>query len=124
MHHTNKKTIKSQNRNNNTTAILPKDSMCDVIFFLDIYFTEFGTALTTILPILFQYCYKYCYSSFFSLVACVFLFFLVSLSTRVSKYVVMIPNGASLFVFPVFINNTIFNSYVSFIKPNGALIKM
>ena len=28
----------------------------------DIYFTEFGTALTTILPILFQYCYKYRYS--------------------------------------------------------------
>ena len=28
----------------------------------DIYFTEFGIALTTILPILFQYCYKYCYS--------------------------------------------------------------
>jgi hypothetical protein len=27
----------------------------------DIYFTEFGTALTTILPILFQYCYTYCY---------------------------------------------------------------
>jgi hypothetical protein len=26
------------------------------------YFTELGTALTTILPILFQYCYKYCYS--------------------------------------------------------------
>jgi hypothetical protein len=25
----------------------------------DIYFTEFGTALTAIL---FQYCYKYCYS--------------------------------------------------------------
>ena len=25
----------------------------------DIYFTEFGTALTAILPILFQYCYKY-----------------------------------------------------------------
>ena len=24
--------------------------------------TEFGTALTTILPILFQYCYKYCNS--------------------------------------------------------------
>ena len=24
--------------------------------------TEFGTALTTILPILFQYCYKYCHS--------------------------------------------------------------
>ena len=29
----------------------------------DIYFTEFGTALTTILPILFQYCCKYCYSN-------------------------------------------------------------
>ena len=28
----------------------------------DICFTGFGTALTTILPILFQYCYKYCYS--------------------------------------------------------------
>jgi hypothetical protein len=28
----------------------------------DIYFTEFGTALTTIVPIMFQYCYKYCYS--------------------------------------------------------------
>ena len=33
--------------------------MCDVKAFLT--FT-FGTALTTILPILFQYCYKYCYS--------------------------------------------------------------
>ena len=32
-------------------------SMCDVSVF-DIYFTEFGTALTTILPILFQYCYS------------------------------------------------------------------
>jgi hypothetical protein len=28
----------------------------------DIYFTEFGTALTNILHILFKYCYKYCYS--------------------------------------------------------------
>ena len=28
----------------------------------DIYVTEYGTALTTILPILFQYCYTYCYS--------------------------------------------------------------
>jgi hypothetical protein len=36
-------------------------SMCDVKVF-DIYFTEFGTALTTILPILFLYCYKYRYS--------------------------------------------------------------
>jgi hypothetical protein len=28
----------------------------------DIYFTEFGTALTTFLPIVYQYWYKYCYS--------------------------------------------------------------
>ena len=28
----------------------------------DIYFTECGTDLTTILPILFLHCYKYCYS--------------------------------------------------------------
>jgi hypothetical protein len=27
-----------------------------------IHFTEFGTALTTIIPMLFQYCYTYCYS--------------------------------------------------------------
>ena len=33
-------------------------SMCDVKV-SDIYSTEFGTALTTILPVLFQYCYKY-----------------------------------------------------------------
>jgi hypothetical protein len=31
--------------------------------------TEFGTALTTILPILFQYCYKYCYSDSLNLLA-------------------------------------------------------
>ena len=30
----------------------------------DIYFTEFGTALITIL---FQYCYKYCYSNSWNL---------------------------------------------------------
>ena len=35
--------------------------MCDVKV-SDIYFTEIGTALTTILPILFKYYYKYCYS--------------------------------------------------------------
>jgi hypothetical protein len=29
--------------------------------------TEFGTALTTILPISFQYCYKYCYSDSWNL---------------------------------------------------------
>ena len=28
----------------------------------DIYFTEFGAALTIVLPVLFKYCYKYCYS--------------------------------------------------------------
>ena len=28
----------------------------------DIYFTECGAALTTVLPVLFKYCYKYCYS--------------------------------------------------------------
>ena len=28
----------------------------------DIYFTGFGAALTTVLPVLFKYCYKYCYS--------------------------------------------------------------
>ena len=33
-----------------------------VKLFLTFCFTGFGTALTTILPILFQYCYKYCYS--------------------------------------------------------------
>ena len=41
-------------------------TVLDVICFInvwrnivfDIYFTEFSTALTTILPILFQYCYK------------------------------------------------------------------
>ena len=37
-------------------------SMCDVKVFLAFNFTEFGTALTTILPILFRYCYKYCYN--------------------------------------------------------------
>ena len=33
---------------------------CDVSVF-DIYFTEFGAALTTVLPVLFKYYYKYCY---------------------------------------------------------------
>ena len=33
-----------------------------ILSVFDIYFTEFGTALTTSLPILFQYCYRYCYS--------------------------------------------------------------
>ena len=35
--------------------------MCDVKV-SDIYFTEFGAVLTTVLPVLFKYCYKYCYS--------------------------------------------------------------
>ena len=29
---------------------------------IDIYFTELGSALTTVLPVLFKYCHKYCYS--------------------------------------------------------------
>jgi hypothetical protein len=33
----------------------------------DIYFTEFGAVLTTVLPVLFKYCYKYCYSDTSSL---------------------------------------------------------
>ena len=28
----------------------------------DIHVTEFGTVMTTVLPVLFKYCYKYCYS--------------------------------------------------------------
>ena len=28
----------------------------------DIYFTEFGAVLATVLPVLFKYFYKYCYS--------------------------------------------------------------
>jgi len=32
------------------------------VIFCSTLLTEFGTALTTILHILFQYCYKYCYS--------------------------------------------------------------
>jgi hypothetical protein len=32
------------------------------IIVFDICFTGFGTALTTILPIMFQYCYQYYYS--------------------------------------------------------------
>ena len=47
-----------------------KESNMSRIFFVnvwrkgifDIYVTEYGTALTTILPNLFQYCYKYYYS--------------------------------------------------------------
>jgi hypothetical protein len=35
--------------------------MCDVKM-SDIYFTEFGAVLTTVLPVLFKYFYKYCYS--------------------------------------------------------------
>jgi hypothetical protein len=35
--------------------------MCDASVF-DIYFTDFGADLTTVLPVLFKYCYKYCYS--------------------------------------------------------------
>jgi hypothetical protein len=34
----------------------------DPLWDFDIYFTEFGAALRTVLPVLFKYCYKYCYS--------------------------------------------------------------
>jgi hypothetical protein len=46
------KMYKDKEVNKNVKNILL--SMCDVKVFFDIYFTEFGTALTTILPILFQ----------------------------------------------------------------------
>jgi hypothetical protein len=36
-------------------------SMCDVKV-SNIYFTDFGAALTTVLPVLFKYYNKYCYS--------------------------------------------------------------
>ena len=45
-----------------SVPFFPVKQPCTVWKWFDIYFTEFGTALTTILPILFQYCYKYCYS--------------------------------------------------------------
>ena len=32
------------------------------ILYFDIYFTEFGADLTTVLPVFFKYCCKYCYS--------------------------------------------------------------
>jgi hypothetical protein len=45
-------------------------SEIDIFFFInvwrksvfDIYFTEFGAALTTDVPVVFKYCYKYYYS--------------------------------------------------------------
>ena len=36
-------------------------SMCAVSVF-DIYFTELGADLTTVLPVLFKHCCKYCHS--------------------------------------------------------------
>ena len=47
-----------------------KTKMSKIFFFInvwrknvfDIYFTEFGAVMTTVLPVLFKYCYKYCYS--------------------------------------------------------------
>jgi hypothetical protein len=35
-----------------------------ILKYLHVISIEFGTALTTILPILFQYCYKYCLDLF------------------------------------------------------------
>jgi hypothetical protein len=41
----------------------------------DIYFTEIGAALTTVLPVLFKYCFKYCCSDRRKLIVILFLFF-------------------------------------------------
>ena len=38
------------------------ESIYTIVSVFDIYFTEFGADLTTVLPLLFKYCYKYCYS--------------------------------------------------------------
>ena len=51
---------KDKEVNKNVKNIFLIDVWRKIVF--DICFTGFGSALTTILPILFQYCYKYCYS--------------------------------------------------------------
>ena len=38
------------------------ESIYTIVSVFDIYFTEFGADLTTVLPVLFKYCCKYCYS--------------------------------------------------------------
>jgi hypothetical protein len=43
-------------------SCVPNAASFSGLSILDCPFTEFGTALTTVIPILFQYCYKYCYS--------------------------------------------------------------
>ena len=58
---TNKvKMYKDKEVNKNVKNIFFIDVWRKIVF--DICFTGFCSALTTILPILFQYCYKYCYS--------------------------------------------------------------
>jgi hypothetical protein len=47
--------------NSNIDMKIEEEKSCDVKV-SDIYFTEFGAALTTVLPVVFKYCYKYCYS--------------------------------------------------------------
>jgi hypothetical protein len=51
---------KDKKVNKNVKSIFFINVWRKIVF--DICFTVFGTALTTILPILFQYCDKYCYS--------------------------------------------------------------
>jgi hypothetical protein len=51
---------KDKEVNKNVKNILFINVWRKIVF--DICLTGFGTALTTMLPILFQYCYKYCYS--------------------------------------------------------------
>ena len=56
------KMYKDKEVNKNVKDIFLSMTMCDVKVSLNIYFTEFGAALTTVLPVLFKNCYKYCYS--------------------------------------------------------------
>ena len=60
MHFHYVKMYKDKEVNKNVKAILFINVWRKTDF--DLYFTEFGTALTTTLPVLFLYCYKYCYS--------------------------------------------------------------
>jgi hypothetical protein len=54
-------TFTSHDINSNIDMKIEEEKSCDVKV-SDIYFTEFGAALTTVLPVVFKFCYKYCYS--------------------------------------------------------------
>jgi hypothetical protein len=45
-------------KNKNVKNIIFINVWRKIVF--DIHFTEFGTVMTTVLPVLFKYCYKYC----------------------------------------------------------------